>query len=590
MSKRYSIQTVIGAKNLEYDGQFIIAFGTPPPTQVPQDRQLTLEQADEDALERALAIEPTAMYEGLLFLFPNECTGLDMAQVRLIQRRMIHHHYKHVEFPKRSLSTPDKFNVRQEHVPEIIRLISGLKNTPYTLRYPLAEKLELLNINKPVLVLMPGPSLNTIAPKLKELAKRCVVVCIARTLPWCLGQGIEPDFVVQLDTFLVQQHLYDNLPKLPNTILVPITIAPIHRYAHKFRGIFFIDSFNLGVLSNPYRLRESHVSSLMACMGLAECLHAPECYLVGTDLSTPDKNSHYFNTTSPAKPKPFDNDKPIIMLNESMELDDRNGNATFSMIRYLATAVEAEEFAQAIDETTGTTFFNLTAQGILSKRWFPAKTQDELLDLPVLDRSKIRSKIDKGLNNPEKLNLTRFKVFLMKLSKDIKKNLLFLTAAQQSGKLARVQDHPFFIFSKKVRDFTLPDNDTARLEFAISLGRQWLLAANQAQAWTRACIAMEQGGKVPMFCDRDETDDMTQRFSHLIPKESIRFLHIYTHLNVPANKDKKDIYYPDLYPLLSRLDAAFVSRSMVREYDYFFDTFPGENVIYFDPLFENAGQ
>ncbi len=590
MGKQYSIQTVIGADNLEYNGQFIIAFGTPPPAQISQDRQLTLKQADEDALERALAIEPAAMYEGLVFLFPNECTGLDMAQVRLIQRRMIHRHFKHVEFPKKSLCTPDEFEIRQKEIPEIVRHISWLKNTPYALRYPLTQKLELLHIGKPVLVLMPGPSLKTITPKLKELAKRCVVICIARTLSWCLEQGIEPDFVVQLDTFLVQQHLHDNIPVLPNTVLIPISLAPIHRYAHKFRGSFFMDSFNLGALPNLTRLRESHVSSLMACMGLAECLHAPECYLVGTDLSTPDQDLHYFNSAKDVAPRPFNNNKPILMFNESLELDDRNGNATFSIIRYLATSEEAEDFAEAIHETTGTKFFNLTNQGILSKRWFPAKFPDDLLDLPILNRSKLLSKIDKGLNNPEKLNLTRFKIILMKLNKELKENLLFLTAAQQSDKLAQVQGHHFFIFSKKVRDFTLPDDDSARLDFAISIGKQWLLAANQAQAWTRAYIAITQGGKVTMFCNRDETDDMAKRFSQLIPKESIRFLHIYTHLNAPANKDKKDIYYPDLYPLLNRLDAAFVSRSVVREYDYFFDTFPGENIIYFDPLFEDTGQ
>ncbi len=58
-----------------------------------------------------------------------------------------------------------------------------------------------------------------------------------------------------------------------------------------------MDSFNMNLLPNPARLRESYVSTLTACLGLAEALWAPEAYVAGVDLSfAGDAASHPYGT------------------------------------------------------------------------------------------------------------------------------------------------------------------------------------------------------------------------------------------------------------------------------------------------------
>ena len=59
---------------------------------------------------------------------------------------------------------------------------------------------------------------------------------------------------------------------MPHTTLVALSISPVFGYADKFKGMLFMDSFDPGALKNPYRLRENGLSTLMACMGFAECL------------------------------------------------------------------------------------------------------------------------------------------------------------------------------------------------------------------------------------------------------------------------------------------------------------------------------
>ena len=82
------------------------------------------------------------------------------------------------------------------------RSISQLKNMPWLLRSPIVDKIQDKKLGLPVLIVIPGPSRSRIREKLKKYAKHCLVVCIARSLEFCLDAGVEPDFVMQYDTHL----------------------------------------------------------------------------------------------------------------------------------------------------------------------------------------------------------------------------------------------------------------------------------------------------------------------------------------------------------------------------------------------------
>ena len=99
----------------------------------------------------------------------------------------------------------------------------------------------------------------------------------------------------------------------------------------------------------------------------------------------------------------------IVINGDEIELSDISGKRTCTKIRYLATAVEAELYAEDIQRTTGTSFFNLFGQGILSEKLFPGVDVDAVLNFPELDRSSLSKSIDRALLQTEDVNLIKLK-------------------------------------------------------------------------------------------------------------------------------------------------------------------------------------
>jgi len=519
------------------------------------------------------------MAQGLIFHFPKDTSGLDMAVARALQKRLIHTWTRfvlHTDLAPDAADGPD--------IPDLTRQTALLDNLPLALTNPLADKLNALRLGLPVLLLLPGPSLNALAPVLGELACRCLVVCISKSLGWCLEQGVAPDFVVQLDTYLVQQRLYDHVPTLPDTVLVPLSAAPVHRYAHKFRGLCFMDSFDEDINPNPYRLRQNPVSSLLACLGLAECLHAPQCFLAGADLSSPGNGLYVDDRLAPSASRRFDPASPILTSTGRFILPDRNGNAVESLNYYIAAAHEAADFAQAIAATTGTRFHNLTDTGLLDAELFPKADMAAPLALPEIDRTALRARLAPALAAPQTLDLAALEDKLRLQILTLREAIFHLQSLRRSGDMDQARRHPFFMFAETEPDISAPREDDVLLEVALASGRRTLRSARLALSFTRARRLVESGAKVTLLCRPGEQDDMARRHGHLIPRESMQFKHIDN-----GHTAAESISARQLFAALLPLDAVVLSRHIREEYDYFFESYSGGNLIYFDPLYREQG-
>ena len=409
MSHSYpSIVGPLSAK--DWEGQSVFAFGNATVDKsIPAEKIHRMENPSQETLTELLgSFHIDTLRDGVIFVLPEKADTVDIACVLEIQKAILHAHYKFVWFPNNSHATQDLLGVREETVPDIVRTLNLLKNYPWLMSSPLVDKLSDARIGLPVMILMPGPSLKEVLPHLRKIREHCLIACVARTILDCMEAGVAPDIVIQLDTYQIQRHYYEQLPPMPETILMPISISPFYPYAHKFRGVVMMDSFNTELLPNRARLRESYVSTLTAGLGLAEALHAPEAFVVGANLSSGAAPSQhpYCDQTNDAY--------PMISQSHYHLLSARNGSLVKSREWYIATATEAQLFAEAIATTTGTKFYSTTDETLLSRQWFPYKSVEDIFDLPLIDRQHYLNTIDGVLAVREKIDITKTRMHLLK--------------------------------------------------------------------------------------------------------------------------------------------------------------------------------
>ncbi|MCR4939629.1 MAG: DUF115 domain-containing protein [Treponemataceae bacterium] len=94
----------------------------------------------------------------------------------------------------------------------------------------------------PACIIGAGPSLDRILPFLKELKKRCLLICVDTALRGCLRVGVQPHFVVLTDPqFWNARHLAGL--SAPETILITDTAAYPSVFRFQCRSIHLCASF-----------------------------------------------------------------------------------------------------------------------------------------------------------------------------------------------------------------------------------------------------------------------------------------------------------------------------------------------------------
>ncbi|THB65112.1 MAG: DUF115 domain-containing protein [Desulfovibrio sp.] len=564
------------------NGELVIRLGqvttSLPRPQGPSLDLPTPSRSDEPLIQR---IDPKVMAHGVCFQLDKSDPSLDPEQVFALQKQLLHRYYKHAYFPSYSPATSDPHGMRQTTSPELVREVNKMKNIPFILRYPLAEKLSRLQARVPALLLLPGPSLGEVLPHLPELAKRYAVIAVSRTLKACLENGVEPDVVVQLDTFLQQQRFYSDTPRLEQTILVPLSVAAIHTYAAKFRGVLFMDSFNQHFLPNPWRLRENYVSTLMACMGMAECFHAPKALVAGVDLAMTGGKA-YQNSQGEGHSQ----DAPRFLQadNGVLHMADRLGNHTTTQLRYLATAVEAENYARDIGAATNTRFHTLSNSGILDPVLFPHMDMAQALDSPLLDREALLQAMDQAMAEPEDVRLYKLKVECTKSVAALALNDVFLRSCQANKSREGLDTNPVWGFAAKERDFHLPDDHDLRLGFSIRMNQLWSESLASARNHVTARLMAQRGTPVPLVCLPDEMETLPQALADLFHGFAWRIMPMFDVAMDPASRTTESIPAGMLHPTLNDLDLSFVSTKAAEEYAYQFQVYGKDNLVFLREL------
>lgn len=554
----------------QWENQLVVAFGDtrvdpaiPPESvwSIPAPSRLQAEEMQQ-------YLQPERMLGGLAFVLPEELSAQDAAVVVELQKLLIYLHYKFVLFPKRSLSTVDAIGVREEPLPDVVREINQLRNYPWLLTAPLTDKLAAEQIGLPVFLVLPGPSSNDIYPHLKEISKRCLVACLGRTVNECMAAGVEPDIVVQLDTYQLQRHFYDTLPAMPNTLLVPLSICPFYPYANKFRGVVMMDSFNLDLLPNTSRLRESYVSSITACLGLAEVLHAPHAFISGANLSSPSRlEEHPYEGKSQGPP-------PIVAVQDNYYLNARDGKPIEALEYFIATAKEVDQMAEAIAGTTGTHFYSTTDTTLLSNQWFPHIALDTIMDLPPVNREAFLETVDRVLTVKEPVDLVKTRMTALKMFKQLTAIEEMYRDSNHNPELA--DNHQITKAVRKMRNPIVPESVDA-VGVAARLATQWRRSLNDSRLLLQAMTTAGRGRQVPLLCFEEEIEEITAMLERLIPSQQWEYVSIAT-APYPPFTAGQSLHPNKVLPWLAEQPVVCASPRMMRTFDYILDYVPEDNV------------
>lgn len=554
----------------QWTGRRVVAFGDARvDPAIPADKVWRVENPAVD-LENLFGggIKPKTLMDGFAFVLPGSLSARDAATVAEVQKVLIHLHYKYVVFPKNSLSTADTLGVREEPLPDVIREINQLRNYPWLMSAPLVDKLAAKRLGLPIFCLLPGPSMRKTLPRLKEIRKRCLIVCLARTLRNCLDAGVHPDVVLQLDTYQLQRNFYHGLPDLPETLLIPLSICPFYPYAHTFRGVVMMDSFNLDLLPNPARLRESYVSSLTACLGLAEALHSEHAFIAGANLASPlsqDKHPYHGRTNGPM---------PLYAEANTYVLDARDGTPIQALDYFIATAHEADQFAAEIRQTSGTRFYSTTDSTLLSHQWFPHAFMDKIQTLPTIDRAGFLEAIDKVLAVREGINITKTR---MRLTKELEEMRRIEAAFNCSTTPQEaLKQHMLTKATTKMRNPHLHEG-ADRVAVAAKLSTNWRQSLNNARLLVQALTHTQRGKRLPFLCLKEEAETMQTLLGQFIQGGQWELATIITP-PLPPFKEAISLKVDTIYEWLQERSVVFASPGIMQGFSYIMENIPTDNV------------
>ncbi|MGE4552746.1 MAG: 6-hydroxymethylpterin diphosphokinase MptE-like protein [Desulfovibrionaceae bacterium] len=567
----------------DWDGRPVYAFGdVQVDPGIAPDRVTRIPRPGLVKPDRFLESLPEAMLTPpVLFLLPRQADEKEARATRRLQLHLLQHIYAS-GFNRRA-KQPDFKPLKglMRGVGDPSRGRSQIRNYPWTLRYPLADKLAALRLARPVLVLLPGPSLEPVLPRLPELARHALVVCISRTLKPCLARGVTPDFVVQYDTFMEQRQFYDGIPDLPDTVLVTLASANIDPFAAKFGGIFFRASFHTKINANSYAMRVGLEGSLLACLGLAEALYAPQTYVAGADLSWLPSSGQYAGGSFPTPPAgltPPDRpqDPRILHVSRSVyRTVRRDGQVVHSNPWFLASVVKAAEAAREIGAGTGGRFFTLDDATLLPPEEFPAATAEDVLALPGLDREAVRAALREALKLREVLDLNLAHAFTLEGEQTLRVNrtLLQLRSMDQAQLPQLVRD-PWVQGLRSMRgaywQFDQPLASTLRLMDV------WTEDFAAARKFVQAHRALLKGRSLALLSLRDEAGPWRRELDRLLPGAA---LETWTAVD-PGRANPKDRTFDDytLPRLLKARDLAFASPGVMNRFEYYWEIMPQDNV------------
>jgi hypothetical protein len=573
--------------------QFVVCLGRPkqiPP--LPADRLLVLYRVDEAALGRIKGIDLRRMAAGLTVVTSREEHARNPRLVLRAQKLLAYLYAKYVDMPVHSTRIPDPVGLRPvETPPEFLHLLGRYRNTPLHLRHCLVDKLRDKAVGMPCLLLLPGPSLPLIQDRLPELARRHLIVTISRVLPFLRACGVKPDVLVQLDTVPLQEHFHHPDDRYPDSVLLALSMAPIRSFAPRFRRLFFIDSFDLSVLPNPARIRESWLSSLLACLGAAEALHAPKVLLAGVDLRLLGADMYYRGQgesrpaplrTEPRMPEPQMTEpqmtEPLTSQGGMVSAPDMNGRKASTTLHFFATAAEAELFARDIHASLGTTFHNLSPFSLLDPEVCAPLSPEQALEAPVLDKAAFLDKADQAAAMREQIQLPALRAQCASTLEDARRSRDLLACLRCADPEAVCQ-HPYYSYVAANLPWFRPAGTDNLGRLAENLAGEVHAAVRFARNVAALHCQAAKGVAVPVLCTAEEEAQTVARLSRLRPGWSWRCLGIQTPDPGRAQPTGGGLEMAALHDWMRFQDVLLVAPACAREFHYALSLVAGDNLM-----------
>ncbi len=569
------------------DGAFLVCLGRPDNLDgCDPAATFVADAVTEDAIAALAGLDPRRMAQGLTVVTTTREQAARPEAVLRAQKLLALLFVKFVFMPALTTRVPDPLGLRPPDTPpEYLHELNTLRNTPLHLRHVLVDKLEKQRVGLPCLLLLPGPSLALLAPHMRELCRRYLLVSISRTLPFLRRHGIAPDILLQLDTVPLQEHFHHPGDRFPESVLLSLSLAPIRSFAPHFRRVFFIDSFNLSLLPNRFRVRESWLSSLLPCLGCAEALHAPRVLLAGTDLRLLGDNTYYDNApTADAASALPDHALPLTSRpNHILEFPDAAGKLASTTLQYFATAAEAELFARAIQAAQGTAFGNLSPISILDPQCFAPTAIEEALDAPVLDKSSFLAKADAADAEKETISLRAMRAQYTGRQEAARRDR-DLMACMRLADRDKLAQHPYSRYIADNVPWFRPSGEDGKAEAAANLAEELCQAARFARNVTAMHLLASKGSPVTALVTAAEEAQARQALALWRPDWQWQFRGIEAPGYEEPMPSDGGIALAAVADWMRFQDVVLLGPDCAREFGYALSLFTSENVVPLDAV------
>jgi hypothetical protein len=170
------------------------------------------------------------------------------------------------------------------------------RNLGTAARCPGVDRLEGLFEGIPAIVLCAGPSLDLVLPRIAEISRKALVVCVDTALRSLLRYGVEPDFLVVVDP---QYWNWRHLAGLsaPSAFLVSETAAWPAIFRAPRRGAYLGGSlFPLGRRIESFAGAKGQLgaggSVATSAWDLCRLMGCSEAWMAGLDLGFPEGQTH----------------------------------------------------------------------------------------------------------------------------------------------------------------------------------------------------------------------------------------------------------------------------------------------------------
>lgn len=548
-------------------------------------RSLCIFKLDHTALDIISSLDPNFFSQGLKIIINDNSDGSPGSILDMLLKQLAYIYCKYFFLPLSSATIPDLYKVRQQKevsIPPIIlhRNITSIRNFPLHLSCPLTDSLAKYVPPTPVIIVLPGPSLSYSKFFLHRASRHCLIICVAKTLKFCLSIGVTPDFIVNLDTDLRIAGLL-NEATLPHSWLISLSNGNISSVSAYFRGVFFMDSFNSEVLRNKYRMRESWLSVSICCLGLAEALRAPQIIMVGSDgcwLKNSGTDDRYYNIKDTHKNKVIQCLSPYTKFltlpcsgpgttaeGESFAVCTVSNVEAKTSFLYYAIIGELEYISRQF-KSKGVKCWQWGGQGILNPTSFTPLLEDApktLESWPLIDRNVLEKSLVMAHQTPLHIDIIALENYLLTLGKVAESCLVtFIMQYQQN---TDIKDHPLavsmHILAKQKRFPRLPALQAIE-RAGIGSCIEWLRLQRKAVAFMRLYQCCKRGRPLRLLYREDNIKIIIEALSKAWPMLKVNpiRLSIYTIDTISINS--VELYSGILYdemPVL--LTAAVLSKA-----------------------------